>query len=163
MLYHWHELDHEAVARTDATDQIASPSHAPIIRYNAEAALANARGMPLQFDDQSIALTAANDRRADKLAMRLRETGLGQLGEPKQRALPGHYGVMQQTFRHYRAALRWFAVCLLKIFERLTWKPRHSIRQGVSSCSHTMVSNDADYVSRTRNDAQGQRFNASSG
>lgn len=159
MLYHWYELVQEIAAPTNTADDAVLRPRAPNIRYNAATALAHARGAPFQFDDASFRPSAANDLRADKLATRLRDAGVGRVGEPKQRVLPHHYCFMQRPARLCRSAIGFILVCLTEVRERFAWKPR----DGVSGCSHTMVSNRTEYAGRTRDDARRQRFNASIG
>ena len=159
MLYHWHELDLESAPPICAAQHRFAHVDAPRIRYNAATAIAHASGTPFRFDVGAPILIPANDQKIDAIAARLRKNGLGLIGEPRQRAEPGDYSLLQQTSRRCRSAICFMATFAIDTFNLFARKRG----QYFLAPSHTMVSNGADDQSTTRDDAQRQRFNASIG
>ncbi|MFT5509989.1 MAG: hypothetical protein ACI89J_003080 [Hyphomicrobiaceae bacterium] len=159
MLYHWYELDLEAVALSRASQCKPARANSAVIRYNATTAIAHAAGVPYRLVASEPTLNAANDRQADAIAVRLRKAGLGVIGERRQRAQPGDYTLMRQVAKLGRSTFKFIAACASDTIELVTQRHRHN----VLGCSHTMVSNDTDDQATAGDDAQRQRSNVSIG
>jgi hypothetical protein len=153
MLYHWYELDLES---SDAMSRL-SPSphdHAENVRYNQDAAKAEACGRSCQIAELSADIIPANDTAPDLVAEQLRTIGIGSLCNPLYSAAPGDYDLLPQTLKRLHSLATWLAERARRL-NITTPRRRRNIAAGHE---HTIVSNDIDDHCAATDGARRQRF-----
>ena len=156
MLYHWYELD-----LNSAPAEQRLPAHHRLHdvsgKYDALAAIKKARGGSIRSNLENLELTAANDHQPDQQAVRLRETGLGQISKFHVAAEAGGASTMQRFNQRLCFALcvTYCALLSALYFLRQWYEGNHG-RQG-----HKMVANGTEHSTVSSYGAQRQRFKLS--
>jgi len=147
MLYHWYELE----LGEAASDTHGSPP-LPRLAFSDVSARAEAFGARFEISETAV-LKADNDFEPDAISARLRETGLGILGDPAHRIHVDHYALADRWRRNMHLlaiAANDFALSLLERFQQICRGP-------IAPRSHTIVSNGSKDAALDRDGARRQR------
>lgn len=156
MLYHWYELQ---PCSTLSSTLSRDPDHisTPALDFDSTAAREQARGGGVRILDWDMAVSADNDSRPDATAARLRETGLGVVGERRHRASPADYQLAPHIFRVFRRTAAALSLVMLNALSFVS----QGRRRYDPNPSHTMVSNGQDNLGVATDDAPRQLFRSS--